>query len=125
MKIYFLLAIFLFSIDIAFTQTINVKFLNSEDERASLSLLEGEKVLLIDSINSINKGKFQFTLEKRHPGLYRLSLSNNKWIIFIYDNEEVYLETDADIIEEFFNRVRTNVEDKFDALYNKGSAFLG
>jgi len=98
MKIYFLLAIFFFSIDIAFTQTINVKVKNSEDERASLSLLEGEKVLLIDSINSIHKGEFQFTLEKHLSGLYRISLSNNKWIIFIYDKEDVVIETDIDNI---------------------------
>ena len=32
---------------------------------------------------------------------------------------------DGETDEVFFNRVRTNVEDKFDALYNKGSAFLG
>ena len=35
---------------------------------------------------------------KNHCGFYRLSFNNNKWIDFIYDNEDVEIETDANNI---------------------------
>jgi thiol-disulfide isomerase/thioredoxin len=100
MKLYFLLAVFCFSIGVVFTQTIKIKVKNPTDASALLSSLEGEKVLFIDSISSINKGEFQFNLSNIPSGIYRLSFSINKWIVFIYDNEEVEIETDANNISE-------------------------
>src|SRR3990170_7276127 len=98
MKIYFLLVIFLFSKYLSYTQTINVKVHNSKDYMALLFLLEGEKVSLIDSITSIDKVEFQFTSRTIHSGFYRLTLSNNRLLGFIFDNEDVEIETYANNI---------------------------
>ncbi len=100
MKIYFLLVILLFSKYLSYTQTINVKVHNSKDYMALLLLLEGEKVSLIDSITSIDKVEFQFTSRTIHSGFYRLTLSNNRWLGFIFDNEDVEIVTDANNILE-------------------------
>ena len=67
---------------------------------ALLLLLEGEKVSLIDSITSIDKVEFQFTSRTIHSGFYRLTLSNNRWLGFIFDNEDVEIVTDANNILE-------------------------
>ncbi len=86
-------------IDISYVQ-INITVENFSDNQAAISYLEGEKISFIDSIISFNKGEFQFSLDKKHLGIYRLSLNNNKWIDFIYDNEEVEIETDANNIPD-------------------------
>jgi len=65
---------------------------------ALLFLLEGEKVSLIDSITSIDKVEFQFTSRTIHSGFYRLTLSNNRLLGFIFDNEDVEIETYANNI---------------------------
>ncbi|MBE0570255.1 MAG: TlpA family protein disulfide reductase, partial [Ignavibacteriaceae bacterium] len=43
---------------------------------------------------------FQFDLDAMHSGFYRLSLINNTRINFIYDNEEIEIETDANHISD-------------------------
>jgi len=64
-----------------------------------LSEVSGEKIIVIDSVNSSN-GVYQFSFDesKHHAGFYRLATNNSKWIYIIYDREEVYLETDANNI---------------------------
>jgi peroxiredoxin len=63
-----------------------------------LSSLEGEKILKIDTFKTTSPGFFQFDLEAYHTGFYRLAFINNKWIDFIYDNEDIEIATDADKI---------------------------
>ena len=78
-------------------QTINIKVKNLSQGKAALSYLRGENVIKIDSIFSNGKGEFDYSFAKNagHQGLYRLSLSNNGWIDFINDGENVSLSTDA------------------------------
>lgn len=96
-RYYSILFILFFCIySISFAQEIRIKIFNAE-EKAVLFELEGEKTSKIDSVISIN-GNFQFSLKKKHNGFYRLQLDNKSWIDFIYDREEVFLETDANNI---------------------------
>src|ERR1035437_7697360 len=85
-------------------QTIKIKVNNLNQGKAQLSYLRGGNVNFIDSLFS-TKNKFQYTFAKNagHPGLYRLYISNNRWIDFIIDNEDVILNTDANNIIDSMN----------------------
>ena len=98
MKILFLLVALIFSIDVAFPQTVAVKIKNLDDVKAILSSLEGEKLSTVDSIATDKKGEFKFLLTDKQPGFYRLQFSKNKSLDFVYDSEEVEIETDANYI---------------------------
>ena len=82
---------------ISFAQQINININNIVRGNAALSYLEGEKISFIDTISLSNENKFEFNFDevKNHRGFYRLSFNNNKWIDFIYDNEDVNLLTDV------------------------------
>jgi hypothetical protein len=95
MKLFFLFVALIFSIDAAFTQTIIIKIKNLDDVKAVLSSLQGEKLTAVDSITSDKRGEFRFSLEKKRCGFYRLSFNKNKSLDFVYDNEEVEIETDV------------------------------
>ena len=86
------------SINTAFPQTVTIKINNLDDVKAALSSLQGEKLSLVDSISSDKKGEFSFSLKDKHPGFYRLQFSKNKSLDFLFDNEDVELETDASSI---------------------------
>jgi len=90
-------AILFLCFNISFTQ-VKIKVENYDGHKITLFSLEGEKVSLIDSIISNKEGGFQFTLEKQQSGFYRLSFDNNKWLDFLYDNEEIEFVTDANNI---------------------------
>lgn len=77
-----------------FAQQIEIK-IKGTNEKVFLSGLSGEKISLIDSISSNSKSKIQFNLSDRHLGTYRLTFNKNKWLDFIYDNEPIEIETDA------------------------------
>lgn len=79
-----------------FAQRIDIQ-ITGMSGKVFLSELSGEKIVAIDSVNS-SDGVYKFSLDntKQHSGFYRLSFKNNKWIDFIYDNEDVVIETDAD-----------------------------
>ncbi len=94
MKIYILLIVLICSINTAFPQTVAIKIKNLDDVKAILSSLEGEKLSTVDSIISDKKGEFHFSLKDKHSGFYRLSFSKNKSLDFLYDNEEVEIETE-------------------------------
>ncbi|MEW5842852.1 MAG: redoxin domain-containing protein [Bacteroidota bacterium] len=107
MKIYFSILISILSIGIVFPQTVEIKIKNLENEKTFISLLSGEKVTLIDSVNAIGKEKFQFNLDKTkyHSGFYRLSFDKNnqsrlgraqtKWIDFVNDDQDVNITANA------------------------------
>ena len=92
-----LLAIICTCAGFTIAQQLNIKVYNSISKKSALASLEGEKISFIDtlSLNDESEFKFNFNEIKSHRGFYRLSLNNNKWIDFIYDNEDVNLETDA------------------------------
>ena len=89
-------------------QSINITVNGVYTDTAFLSSLMGEKIFTVDTIISTNNNKFQFELSANTPGFYRLSFNNNNqslqsraqtgWIDFIYDNEDIELETVANNI---------------------------
>lgn len=97
---------FLLSHDV-YAQQIEVQ-ITEATSRAFLSELSGEKIGVIDSINS-NNGVFKFSLDKNkyHIGFYRLTFKNNKWLDFIYDNEEINIETDTNNILDSFKVIKS------------------
>lgn len=98
MKKYILLTLIICSIDTILPQNISVKVKNLDDGKIALSSLQGEKVTFVDSISSDKKEEFYFSLKDKHVGFYHLQFSKNKSLDFVYDNEDIELETDANNI---------------------------
>lgn len=84
----------------SYSQTTHIAIHGINTDKAYLYSLEGEKTFLIDSINTSGGDNFvySFVSSKNHYGFYRLTLDDSKWIDFIYDNEDVEIETDANYI---------------------------
>lgn len=89
-----------------FAQQIIIKAANS-DSKAVLYSLSGEAVSFVDSIRAQKRDYFPFDLKGHHPGFYRLVFNNKKGIDFIYDNEDVELETSADHILDSLNIIKS------------------
>lgn len=116
MKKIIFLAFFITSVTLSLTQEIKIRVENVAGSKASLSSLEGEKVLFTDSI-SLNGELFQFNLSNKHSGIYRLTFANHnpspqsraetRWIDFIYDNEDVEIETDANNVLDSFKVIKS------------------
>ena len=84
---------------------VNVE--NNKGNKAALFGLEGEKVSFIDSLNSNENSEFHFNLAGNYLGIYRLSFINNKYINFIYDNEETEIEIDLENLLESVNVLKS------------------
>jgi peroxiredoxin len=93
-----LLTIIFFIIPFSVSAQVKIKIGNIDQVMAALYSLEGEKSAFIDSIPATNKSKFNFNLNQKHSGFYRLLFNENKHFDFIYDNEVVEIETDANNI---------------------------
>jgi hypothetical protein len=63
-----------------------------------LSSLEGEIISTLDSNTSIEKSELNFLLKKRHSGFYHLTINKNITLDFVYDNENIEIETVANNI---------------------------
>lgn len=98
MKIYFIILLNLFCVGIVFSQQVKIKISNLATDKATISFLEGENSTGIDTIISADNGEFQFNFNNQHSGFYRISFNKNKWVDFIYDNEDVEIETNANNI---------------------------
>ena len=107
MKIFLLSSVICLCIQTTFTQHIKIKIDDFNDGKAALSSLVGEKISFLDSINLNDKSQFQFNLNSKHSGFYRLSLTNNKWIDFVYDGEEIEIKTDANNIIDSLNIIKS------------------
>lgn len=92
MKILVFYVLFFLSINFSFAQEIIIKAANSAG-KAALFSLSGEKVFFEDSVHITNQ-TYQFDLKNNHYGLYRIIFNNNKWLDFIYNNENIRIETD-------------------------------
>ncbi|PIQ09919.1 MAG: hypothetical protein COW71_04675 [Ignavibacteriales bacterium CG18_big_fil_WC_8_21_14_2_50_31_20] len=75
-----------------FAQKINIEILKSTD-KPEISQLEGEKASIIDTVISAS-GNFQFSLEGKHNGFYRIQLDSKHWLDFINDGNDVEIKTD-------------------------------
>lgn len=100
MKYFTLVFIFLLSNSFAFTQQINIRVDNLGKEKAVLYSLSGETSEFVDTLSAIKEETFQFSLDQKHLGFYRILFNNNKWLDFIYDNEVIDIETDANHISD-------------------------
>ena len=95
------------SVNFSFAQIITVRVNNFVEKKAALSSLSGEKISFIDSLSINHKSEIEYNLSNNHPGIYRLTLNNNpslqsrtetSWLDFIYDTDDVEIETDANNI---------------------------
>jgi len=98
LKIFTVISFFLLGSVVGLPQKININVDNLSSETAILYSLSGETQTYVDSQSTISKGLFQFNLNQQHSGFYRLSFDNTKRVDFIYDNEEIEIETDANHI---------------------------
>jgi len=98
MKYFVLSIILLLSVNFSFAQIINLRIVDLVEKGAALASLSGEKISFIDSISVNNKSEFEFKLEKHYAGIYRLTFNNKTWLDFIYENEDVEIETAANNI---------------------------
>lgn len=100
MKINLFIFIFSLAAVTNYSQTFQFTITNIGLTSAKLQSLQGEKITEVDSITAKEKDIFRFSVEgeKYHTGFYRLSFNNNKWIDFLYDDEDVNIKTDANNI---------------------------
>ncbi len=95
---YLLILFFIILLSDCFAQHLEIQITGATD-KAFLSELSGEKIVVIDSVSSSDGVyRFSFDYKKHHACIYRLSFSNNKSLDFIFDNEEVEIKTNANNI---------------------------
>lgn len=99
MKKSVLLCLFLFFIGFVFSQekyTIEGIIENYQEGKLYLSNFYGDQNKIIDSVETDNKGYFQFGLEpSRATGLYRIILENNNFFDLIFNKENIRILTEA------------------------------
>ena len=102
MRYLFFYIMVIFCIREITSQTIDIKVNNLPQGKAQLSYLKGENAVKIDSVIANEKGELSYTFAKNagHTGIYRLTISGNKWIDFVNDNEDVNLSTNAGNMQE-------------------------
>jgi thiol-disulfide isomerase/thioredoxin len=90
----FLLLLVLCPFQNFYTQSINIG-ISGYKGSVYLSGIAGEKTTIVDSMISGANGDFKFTNSNRKldHGLYRLSFDNNKWVDFVYDDENISIST--------------------------------
>ncbi len=98
MKFLTLISFFLLGSAAGLPQKMNITVDNLNTKQVILYSLSGEIQTFVDSLSTVSKGLFQFNLSQQHSGFYRLSFDNNKRVDFIYDNEDIEIETDANNI---------------------------
>ena len=107
MNLFFCYVILVLNANFLLAQNINVKVENIDNGKAVLSSLSGEKISFIDTLTINEKNEFEFNLENKHSGIYRLTLNNKTWLDFIYDNEDVEIETNANNILDSLRVVKS------------------
>ena len=113
MRYLFVYMLLVFGLSEIFSQTIDIKVNNLNKGKALLSYLKGENAIKIDSVTENEKGEFHYTFGKNasHPGLYRLSITSNKWIDFVCDNKDVNLSTDANNVTDSLRVINSESND--------------
>jgi len=94
LQLVFTLSILLF-VSLSITaQSLSINVVGSSNTKVYLYSLQGEKTLLIDSVNASSDNNYKYNLEKLFVGFYRLSFPKNTVIDFINDGKDVVLKTD-------------------------------
>lgn len=109
MQKIFLILILITSTAFINSQSIDVTVTDIRSTSAKLQSLQGEKITEVDSITVKGKDIFRFSVEEKnyHTGVYRLSFSNNKWIDFICDNEDVDIKSNANNIVDSLQVIKS------------------
>lgn len=92
-------AIFIFTTT-NFSQSIKINIKNTSSNRAELYSVSGEKLSFIDSIFSGTPGSFIYEIKNLSNGFYKLTFDNHKSITFLYDDEDIEINADAENILE-------------------------
>jgi peroxiredoxin len=89
--------LFAFCATLATAQKVDVTVRSLSAGKAALSMMSGEKLVLLDSVAAAGPGHFVYEMKKgvMKTGLYRLSFDQKRWIDFVNDGEDVVIETDA------------------------------
>ena len=93
MKLLIILSI-VFSSTLLNAQKIKFKVEGLSDTTVNLVRYHGQKLYYADTA-VIKKGFVEFDGSKQKPGILALFLPGQKMIEFIYNNEEIYIETEA------------------------------
>lgn len=107
MKNPVLFIILLLSAEFSYAQNINIRIAGLGEKKAALFSLSGEKVSFIDSVEVSPDKEFVYNLKKHNPGIYRLILNSNTVLNFIYDNEDVGIETDAGNVSDSLRVIKS------------------
>ncbi len=117
MKKFSISILLLWIANFSFAQIITVRVDNLVEEKVALASLSGEKISFIDSVKVKNENGLNFSLANHHLGIYRLTFDNKvpslqgraetSWIDFIYDNEDIKIETDENDILDSLNVVKS------------------
>ena len=105
-KIIFHLILFVLISNSNFAQNISIIVENSQITNYYIFQIEGEKTTKIDSVN-FTKGQYQFSLDGRHNGFYRLQLDNRHWLDFVNDGNDVEINTDFNSIIDSLEIVKS------------------
>lgn len=89
-KLFFIF--FLFSTSFAFTQEINIKIIGHKDTTIFLVKYFGSKLFYADTAE-IKNGKVVFDGSKQAPGILGILMPGQKFFEFVYNKEEIHLET--------------------------------
>ncbi|MFH1194875.1 MAG: redoxin domain-containing protein [bacterium] len=107
-KISFFVWLFLNTIAV-FPQTVKIFISDLPSNKAAVFSLSGEKTFFLDSVFTNSPGMFEFETDetKYRNGFYRLSLSGNKSVDFIFDENNVELKTDANNILDSMKAIKS------------------
>ncbi len=92
MKSLFLFISFCFLFNLSYSQSIKIKLNNFKDTTVFLIKYQGKRLFYADTAE-LNKGIVTFDGKKQKPGIVALLLPGQKYFEFIYNNEDVSIET--------------------------------
>lgn len=108
-NLLFFASVILFSAN-SFSQTLTFKVKGAPDTTVYLAKYYGKRLQYADTAEIVN-GIVKFNGAKQKPGMLGLYLNKDKFFEFIYNNEEVSMETDYnDLLAKM--KVKKSVENK-------------
>lgn len=87
------------------SQSASFEIKGLTESKGTLSFLRGETTYKLDTISAKSPGIFTyiFNKDKNHSGFYRLTFGKNKWLDFVYDNDEIGIVTSSENIFDSLN----------------------
>jgi len=92
MKRLLLTTLILLSTTVSYSQKIKFKIQNQEDTTVNLVRYYGKKLYYADTAEMIN-GTVEFNGSKQKPGILALFLPDQKILEFVYNNEDIIIES--------------------------------